>query len=113
MFLLLQIAVILAMLTYLWQCQVELRRRNLESWDSLTIQLRRCSENLERPWGRFQKARALLEMADYAELNSAPAYELLNLTQIAAIRKSAREERISATAAILRSVIPIRFIKQA
>jgi hypothetical protein len=105
MFLLLQLGVMLAMLMYLWQCKASLHRRNRESWQSLMAQLEQWPPDLATPWIRFQRARVLLEIADYAELHGSQLSGSLDPVNIESIRKNALEDRISALTAMLKSVL--------
>jgi hypothetical protein len=93
------------MLIYLWQCKASLQRRNRQSWQSLTAQLEQWPPDLSTPWIRFQRARVLLEIADYAELNGSQSSGYFDLANIESIRKNAAEDRISALAAMLKSAL--------
>lgn len=100
--LLFQFGVVLAMLLYLGQRRLSLYRRSRASWQSLNSQLQQWPPDLATPWVRFQRARVLMEMADYAEINGSLGSEWHDLGLVASIRKEAMQTRISALAAMLR-----------
>ena len=108
MFLILQIAVLTSLLTYLWQCRTNLRRRNLETWQSLSLQLEQYPSDSSTPWARFQNARILLEMVDYAEIHADRNSDLLDRVTIAAIRKDAMALRLSLLETIAKSAVTRR-----
>jgi hypothetical protein len=122
MTLLLQLAVLCALLAYLWQCRSQMRRRSLQSWETIVArvgsgfgdlsfqeptisghshQRKRTSRNL---WALFVRAGVVLELADYAERNSAPA--ILDPVLIASLRRDAMQIRISALIGIARCALP-------
>jgi len=117
---LLQIAVVSALLVYFAKWRGKMRRRNSQSWDSLLTQLRsdwsarELSEQflwkeglnattddiwqrLDGPrglWAIFQNSRVLLEMADYANRNSAPGSDPIDPMVLETLRSDAMQIRL-------------------
>jgi len=117
---LLQIAVVSALLVYFAKWRGKMRRRNSQSWDSLLCQLRsdwsarELSEQflwkegltattediwqrLDGPrglWAIFQNSRVLLEMADYANRNSAPGTDPIDPMVLETLRSDAMQIRL-------------------
>jgi hypothetical protein len=129
MALFIQVAVWGAMLAYLWQCRAYMHRRNRADWASLAAQLGYAStsgnaslgidvlaaaneeiqsKSLGRrgAWMRFNNARVVLEMADYAERNNAPSPASIDLTllisQLTFVRRDAMQLRIAALVALVK-----------
>jgi hypothetical protein len=101
-----QLAVCIALLGYFGQRQAYLRRRNRQTWGSLTAQLQRYSAESKNPWTRLQNARVVMEMADYAERNGDSNLEIIAPMQLAALRRSAIEMRLASLKALLGFVQP-------
>ena len=117
---LLQIAIVSALLIFLGKWRSSMRRRNLQSWDGLLSQLRSdwsardlsdqflwkeglaattddIWERLDGPrglWAIFQNARILLEMADYANRNTAPGDAQIDPMALEALRSDAMQIRL-------------------
>ena len=117
---LIQIAVVCALLVYFIKWRGSMRRRNTQTWDSLLSQLRsdwsarELSEQflwkeglaattddiwqrLDGPrglWAMFQNARVLLEMADYANRNSAPGSSPIDPMVLETLRSDAMQIRL-------------------
>jgi len=120
LFPLLQIAIVSAVLVILVRWRGSMRRRNLQSWDGLLGQLRSdwsarelsdhflwkqglaattddIWERLDGPrglWAMFQNARVLLEMADYANRNTAPGETPIDPMVLEALRSDAMQIRL-------------------
>ena len=127
---LLQIAIVSALLIYFGKWRGNMRRRNIQSWDSLLCQLRsdwsarELSEQflwkeglaattediwqrLDGPrglWAMFQNARVMLEMADYANRNSAPGSSPIDPMVLETLRSDAMQIRFC----VLMALGPIR-----
>lgn len=128
--LLLQLAMVCAMLAYLWRCCASMHQRNLMSWAHLPAlqavragsavegfpeidflatgisQIHQNAGNLRALWGLFDKARIVLEMADCADLHPAAAEPLIDRTMLVALRKDAMQIRLSALIAMTRCALP-------
>jgi hypothetical protein len=117
---LLQIAIVSALLVYFSKWRGNMRRRNVQSWDALLSQLRsdwsarELSEQflwkegltattddiwqrLDGPrglWAIYQNARVLLEMADYANRNTAPGSQPIDPMILEALRSDAMQIRL-------------------
>jgi hypothetical protein len=117
---LLQIAIVSALLVYFGKWRRNMRRRNIQSWDSLLCQLRtdwsarELSENflwkeglnattddiwqrLDGPhglWAMYQNARVLLEMADYANRNCLPGTDPIDPMILETLRSDAMQIRL-------------------
>ncbi len=117
---LLQIAIVCALLIYFAKGRGNMRRRNIQSWDSLLCQIRsdwsarELSEQflwkegltattddiwqrLDGPrglWAMYQNARVLLEMADYASRNCPPGAEPIDPMLLEALRSDAMQIRL-------------------
>jgi hypothetical protein len=96
-----QIAICIALLGYFWQRQAYLRRRNRQTWESLTAQLQRYPAESKNPWIRLQSARLAMEMADYAERNGDSDSAMLDRTQLISLRRNAMETRVASLMAVL------------
>lgn len=121
MTLLLQLALVCVLLAYLGQCRSQMRRRHLQSWESLvaripsgvadssiqelaqTEQLQQGPRTSRRMWALFLRAGVVLELADYGERNSALA--ILDPAILASLRKDAMQIRVSALIGIARCAI--------
>jgi hypothetical protein len=117
---LLQIAIVCALVVYFGKWRGNMRRRNIQSWDSLLCQLRsdwsarELSEQflwkegltattddiwqrLDGPrglWAMYQNARVLLEMADYANRNTLPGSPEIDPMILASLRSDAMQIRL-------------------
>jgi hypothetical protein len=117
---LLQVVVLSAVLAYLWQCRVYMRRRNSSEWgqiagrigsDSSTSslddwslwaklmaaemdRLRGDPRDLRASWTHFRNARIVLEMADYAERNSTSESPFVNPMLLISLRREAMNIRV-------------------
>jgi hypothetical protein len=117
---LIQIAVVSALLVYFSKWRKSMRRRNGQSWDGLLCQLRSdwsardlsaqflwkeglaattddIWQRLDGPrglWAIFQNARVLLEMADYANLNTAPGSNPIDPMILETLRSDAMQIRL-------------------
>jgi len=117
---LLQIAILSALVVYLWKRRKDAHRRNTQSWDALLGQIRsdwsarELSEQflwkegltattediwqrLDGPrglWAIFQNARVLLEMADYANRHNAPGTEPIDPIVLESLRSDAMQIRL-------------------
>src|ERR1700722_2325111 len=120
MFLLFQIAIVIALLLYFGKWRKNMRRRNVQSWDSLLCQLRSdwsardlgdqflwkeglnattddIWQRLDGPrglWAMFQNARVLLEMADYANRNAMPGSTPIDPMILETLRSDAMQIRL-------------------
>jgi hypothetical protein len=117
---LLQFAIVSALLVYFGKWRKNMRRRNVQSWDSLLCQLRSdwsardlssqflwkeglaattddIWQRLDGPrglWAIFQNARVLLEMADYANRNTVPGTDPIDPMVLEALRSDAMQIRL-------------------
>jgi hypothetical protein len=117
---LLQIAVVSALLVYFIKWRGNMRRRNTQTWDSLLCQLRSdwsardlgeqflwkegltattddIWQRLDGPrglWAMFQNARVMLQMADYANRNAAPGSTPIDPMVLEALRSDAMQIRL-------------------
>jgi hypothetical protein len=117
---LLQIAIVSALLVYFGKWRKSMRRRNIQSWDSLLCQLRSdwsardlseqflwkeglnattddIWQRLGGPhglWAMYQNARVLLEMADYANRNSLPGSDPIDPMILETLRSDAMQIRL-------------------
>ena len=120
MFLLFQIAIVIALLLYFGKWRKSMRRRNVQSWDSLLCQLRSdwsardlgdqflwkeglnattddIWQRLDGPrglWAMFQNARVMLEMADYASRNQFPGTPQIDPMVLETLRSDAMQIRL-------------------
>jgi hypothetical protein len=120
LFPLLQIAIVGVLLVYLGKWRVKLRRRNIQSWDSLLCRLRSdwsaselsnqflwkegvtathddIWERIDGPrglWAMYQNASVLLEMADYAADSSPAGSEPIDPMILEALRSDAMQIRL-------------------
>jgi hypothetical protein len=120
MLLFVQIAIFSALLIYFSQWRNRMRRRNVQSWDSLLGQLRNdwsardlseqflwkeglaattddIWQRLDGPrglWAMFQNARVLLEMADYASKNCEEGSDPIDPMILEALRSDAMQIRL-------------------
>jgi hypothetical protein len=120
MFLLFQIAIVSALLLYFGKWRKNMRRRNVQSWDSLLCQLRSdwsardlgeqflwkeglnattddIWQRLDGPrglWAMFQNARVMLEMADYASRNQFPGSAQIDPMVLETLRSDAMQIRL-------------------
>jgi hypothetical protein len=120
MFLLFQIAIVIALLLYFGKWRKNMRRRNVQSWDSLLCQLRSdwsardlgdqflwkeglnattddIWQRLDGPrglWAMFQNARVMLEMADYASRNQFPGTPQIDPMVLETLRSDAMQIRL-------------------
>jgi hypothetical protein len=118
--LLLQIAVVSALVVYFVKWRGSMRRRNTQTWDSLLCQLRSdwsarelgeqflwkegltattddIWQRLDGPrglWAMFQNARVLLQMADYANRNATPGSTPIDPMVLEALRSDAMQIRL-------------------
>jgi hypothetical protein len=118
--LLLQIAIVSALVVYFGKWRRNMRRRNIQSWDSLLCQLRSdwsarelseqflwkegltatTSDIWERLdgarglWAMYQNARVLLEMADYANRNTMPGAAAIDPMVLETLRSDAMQIRL-------------------
>jgi hypothetical protein len=131
MALLVQVAVCGALLAYLVQCRAYMGRRNRATWESLAGQLhsfsaaggrlpstraeallesaeesRQTSRDPRSLWMHFNHARVVLEMADFAERNSAPGPDFIDPVLLASVRGDAMQIRISALAGLAKCALP-------
>lgn len=106
MLLSLQIGAILAMVLYLGQRRSYSQRRNRTSWESLILELQQWSPDRPTPWIRFQRARVVIEIVDYAALHGTISFELLERADLVSLRKEAAEDRLSAMMAMVRNLFP-------
>ena len=131
MALLVQVAVCGALLAYLVQCRAYMGRRNRATWESLSDQLqpfsatggrlpstraealfesaeeiRQTSRDPRSLWIHFNRARVVLEMADFAERNSTPGPDFIDPVLLARVRRNAMQIRISALAGLARCALP-------
>jgi hypothetical protein len=116
---LLQIAIVSALLVYFGKWRGNMRRRNVQSWDSLLCRLRSdwsakdlsnqflwkegltathddIWQRLDGPrglWAIYQNARVLLEMADFASRNSLPGTPIDPMV-LEALRSDAMQIRL-------------------
>jgi hypothetical protein len=117
---LLQFAIVGALLVYFGKWRKSMRRRNSQSWDSLLGQLRSdwsardlgtqflwkeglaattddIWQRLDGPrglWAIYQNARVLLEMADYANRNTAPGCQPIDPMVLETLRSDAMQIRL-------------------
>jgi hypothetical protein len=117
---LLQIAIVSALLVYFGKWRGNMRRRNVQSWDSLLCQLRSdwsardlseqflwkegltattddIWQRLDGPrglWAIYQNSRVLLEMADYANRNMAPGAAQIDPMILETLRSDAMQIRL-------------------
>jgi len=120
MFLIFQIAIVGALLVYFGKWRKSMRRRNVQSWDSLLCQLRSdwsardlgeqflwreglnattddIWQRLDGPrglWAMFQNARVMLEMADYANRNAFPGSAQIDPMVLETLRSDAMQIRL-------------------
>ena len=131
MALLVQVVVCGALLAYLVQCRAYMHRRNRATWESLAGQLhsfsaaggpipstsaealleaaeesRQTSHDPHNLWMLFNRARVMLEMADFAERNDAPGPNLIDPILLASVRRDAMQIRISALAGLAKWTLP-------
>lgn len=106
MFLILQIALLTAMLAYLGQRQAYLRRRNRQTWNSLWAQAQRFPSDSANPWTRLRSARVAMEMADYAERNSGSNSQALERKELESLRRDAMAMRLASLRAIVGFATP-------
>jgi hypothetical protein len=117
---LLQVAIVSALLVYFGKWRGNMRRRNMQSWDSLLHQLRSdwsardlgeqflwkegltattddIWQRLDGPrglWAMYQNSRVLLEMADYANRNALPGAEQIDPMILETLRSDAMQIRL-------------------
>jgi hypothetical protein len=117
---LLQIAIVSALLIYFGKWRKSMRRRSIQSWDSLLCQLRSdwsardlgeqflwkeglnattddIWQRLDGPrglWAMFQNARVMLEMADYASRNQLPGTPQIDPMVLETLRSDAMQIRL-------------------
>jgi len=117
---LLQIAIVSALVIYFGKWRGNMRRRSVQSWDSLLCQLRNdwsardlseqflwkegltattddIWQRLDGPrglWAMYQNARVLLEMADYANRNAIPGADPIDPMVLEALRSDAMQIRL-------------------
>jgi hypothetical protein len=117
---LLQIAIVGGLLMYFVRWHRNMRRRNVQSWDSLLGQLRSdwsardlsdqflwkqglsattedIWQRLDGPrglWAMFQNASVLLQMADYAKQNSLPGASPIDPMVLESLRSDAMQIRL-------------------
>jgi hypothetical protein len=115
---LLQLAIVAALAMYFAYMRIYLRRRNLQHWKSLLTQVRSLSSkaganpsediklNPRGIWVLSQKARVVLEMADYAVRHLAPGYNSLDPRLLVTLRRDAMRLRITAVSALVK--FPLR-----
>jgi len=128
---LVQVAVCGALLAYLWQCRAYMHRRNRTIWESLASKLRsfsaagghlpstkaetlpesvkesrQTSRDYRSLWMHFNRARVVLEMADFAERNSAPGPDFIDPVLLASVRSDAMQIRISTLAGLAKCALP-------
>jgi hypothetical protein len=120
--LILQIALVAAMVAYLWQRHVDLNQRNRESGEHLLARVkaemgskdlnegatwlglqtlesgRGASRNWRELWTLYKHAGLLMRMADHADLAS--GVKALDASMILSLRRDAMQVRISALTAI-------------
>ena len=131
MTLLVQVVVCGALLAYLLHCRAYMHRRNRATWESLADQLhsfsaagdpipstsaeallesaeesRQTSRDSRSLWMLFNRARVVLEMADFAERNSTPGPDFIDPVLLARVRRNAMQIRISALAGLARCTLP-------
>jgi hypothetical protein len=118
--LLLQIAIVSALLVYFIKWRGNMRRRNTQTWDSLLCQLRSdwsardlgeqflwkegltattddIWQRLDGPrglWAMFQNSRVMLQMADYANRNATPDSTPIDPMLLEALRSDAMQIRL-------------------
>ena len=97
----LQLALLVAMIGYLWQRLVYLRRRNRHSWDALLLQMQLYPRDSANPWTRMQYARVSMEMADYAERHDRTGAGLIDPILLASMRREAMEIRLASLRAMI------------
>jgi len=117
---LLQIAIVSTLLVYFSKWRNSMRRRNVQSWDSLLCQLRSdwsardlgeqflwkeglnattddIWQRLDGPrglWAMFQNARVMLEMADFASRNALPGSLQIDPMVLETLRSDAMQIRL-------------------
>ena len=131
MALLVQVVVCGALLAYLLQCRTYMHRRNRATWDNLASKLqsfsaagshlpstkakallesakesRQTSHDYRSLWMHFNRARVVLEMADFAERNSAPGPDFIDSAVLASVRSDAMQIRISALTGLAKCILP-------
>jgi hypothetical protein len=120
LFPMLQIAIVAGVLFYLGKWRNKMRRRNVQSWDSLICRLRsdwsaselshqflwkegvtvtqdEIWDRIEGPhglWAMYQNASVLLEMADYAADSAQSSAEPIDPMVIEALRSDAMQIRL-------------------
>jgi hypothetical protein len=83
---LVQFGVVCIVVAYLTQYGRYCRRRNRQSWDEITGQIRTDAG----VWAQFHHARLVMEMCDYAEAHGA-----IQLGELIALRTDAMQVRAS------------------
>jgi hypothetical protein len=130
MSLFIQVAVWGAMLAYLWQRLAYMHRRNHATWESLASQLHffsaadghlpstraevlleaaengQTSRDPHSLWMHFNHARVVLEMADFADRNSAPGPNFVDPILLASVRLDAMQIRLSALVGLAKCAFP-------
>ena len=117
---LLQIAIVSALVVFLCKWRTNMRRRSVQSWDGLLVQLRSdwsardlsdqflwkeglsattddIWQRLDGPrglWAICQNARVLLEMADYAVRNASPGADPIDPMVLESLRSDAMQIRL-------------------
>jgi len=117
---LLQIAIVSALLVFFYKWRRSMRRRNIQSWDNLLLQLRSdwsardlsdkflwkeglsattddIWQRLDGPrglWAIFQNARVLLEMADFANRSALPGSTPIDPMILESLRSDAMQIRL-------------------
>lgn len=126
---LLEVAVLGSVIVYFFQRRSYLKRRNLQSWEILVSQLHfhatipvagdfsqliewltngtepiwESSRSFRSLWKNFRTARILMEMADYAERNTAAGANAVNTAVLRSLRYDAMHVRVSSLGAAVRS----------